>query len=100
MNEFSVLLVKYTVKRGMLKAFSRALSDNKIAELSRAEEGCEKYEYLYSQSEPDALYLNEVWRGEDNRLAHMNSTHFKVLAMLKGEYVEKTDIEKYIAERI
>ncbi len=100
MNDYSILFVKYSVKRGMRKAFIRALSDNRIAELSRAEKGCEKYEYLVSRDEPDALYLNEIWNGEENRIAHMDSCHFKVLTMLKGEYVEKTDIKRYIAEKV
>ncbi len=94
-----VLLVKYKCKPGCREAYFDAIRNNRIDEMSRAEEGCIRYEYSYGIAE-DELILTEVWQDAQTIEVHKNSEHFARLGDLKAEYVENTEIMKFSAEQV
>ena len=67
--------------------------------MSRAEEGCIRYEYSFGVKK-DELILTEIWRDGDAIEYHKNSEHYAKLGELKSQYVENTGIEKYSATQI
>lgn len=94
-----VLLVRYKCKKGCRADFYGAIKDNRIDELSRAEEGCIRYEYSYGLAD-DELLLTEVWRDAEAIEVHKNSAHFAKLGELKSELVENTEIMKFSAQQV
>lgn len=54
-----ILLVRYKCKPGSRDGFYKAIKDERIDEMSRAEEGCIRYEYSFGVKE-DELILTEI----------------------------------------
>ena len=92
-----IVLVRYKCRQGSRDSYYKAIKDNRIDEMSRAEEGCIRYEYSYGIAE-DELILTEVWKDAEAIEFHKNSEHFARLGELKAQYVETTEFEKYSAE--
>ena len=81
-----VLLVRYKCKQGCRDRYYEAINENHIDEMSRAEEGCIRYEYSFGVAEAIEV--------------HKNSVHFAKLGELKAEYVENTEFMKFSAEQV
>ena len=94
-----VLLVRYKCKHGCRECYYEAIRENHIDELSRAEEGCLRYEYSFGVAE-DELLLTEVWRDAEAIEVHKKSVHFAKLGELKADYVENTEFMKFSAEQV
>ena len=94
-----IVLVKYKCKPGLRGSYFTAIKDNKIDELSRAEEGCIRYEYSFG-IDNDELILTEIWRDAQAIEVHKSSEHFARLGGLKAEYVENTEFMKFSAEQV
>ncbi len=91
-----IVLVRYKCKQGSRDSYYKAIKDNRIDEMSRAEEGCIRYEYSFGVL-PDELILTEIWRDAEAIEFHKNSAHYAELGELKVKYVENTEFEKYSA---
>lgn len=89
--------VFYTVIDGKREEFYKAIKEEKIAELSRAEEGNLKYEYYLSTEDYNKLLLIEVWKDKSSQEIHKESSHYKKLQLIKSKYVLDTLIEIYQA---
>ena len=94
-----VLLVRYKCKHGCRDRYYEAIRNNRIDEMSRAEEGCIRYEYSFGVAD-DELILTEVWCDAQAIDFHKNSEHFAKLGDLKAEYVENTEFMKFSAEQV
>ena len=94
-----IVLVRYKCRQGSRDSYYRAIKESRIDEMSRAEEGCIRYEYSYG-IEDDELILTEIWRDAEAIDYHRNSEHFAKLGELKAKYVENTEFEKYSAEQV
>ena len=77
------------------ESFIEAVAAENILELTRAEDGCLKYELYSSLDSEGELILVEHWRDEAALESHKNQPHFALLQEIKAKLVEKTDIEKY-----
>jgi len=93
-----VLNVTYKCKEGMRDGFLEAIMAEGIDVACRAEDGNFKYDYYMSTDRDDEMLLVEKWRDADAVAVHQGQAHFKRLGELKGEFVEETVIEKYVAE--
>ncbi|MBQ6361374.1 MAG: antibiotic biosynthesis monooxygenase [Lachnospiraceae bacterium] len=85
-----IIHVTYEVKDGMRDAFLKKLKKLGTAECSRAEEGNLDYTYYISPDREDIVFLTEVWESMDAQKAHTQTSHFKALGEIKGEYVQNT----------
>lgn len=85
--------VTYKMKPGKRAEFIQKIIENKIAELSRAEAGNSKYEYICPAEDKDILRLNEIWADKTAQQGHTQMEHFKLLSSLKPEYVEETKMQ-------
>ncbi len=91
------LFVSYRCKPGKRDGFYNEINKRGIGVKSRAEEGNSRYEYFFSMEEPDSLLLAEEWKDAESLAAHTGTAHFKELQALKGEYLEKTEINRHEA---
>ena len=90
-----VLNVTYRCKHGMREAFLDVIKTEGIDSGSRNEEGNICYEYFFSISSPDVLFLLEKWKDAEAVEFHKKQPHFLRLGELKSEFVEETTIGKY-----
>ena len=90
-----VLNVTYRCENGMREAFLDKIKAEGIDLGSRNEEGNICYEYFFSTSTSDVLFLLEKWKDAEAVEFHKKQPHFLRLGELKSEFVEETTIEKY-----
>ncbi|MDH1104864.1 antibiotic biosynthesis monooxygenase [Pseudomonas otitidis] len=69
------LLLKTQLKPGSLEAFMEAMRINAAASV-RDEPGCLVFDVLRDRSDPDRVWLYEVYTDEAAFKAHMQTPHF------------------------
>ncbi|MCP1620729.1 quinol monooxygenase YgiN [Pseudomonas sp. SLBN-26] len=69
------LLLKTQLKPGSLEAFMEAMRINAAASV-RDEPGCLVFDVLHDRSDPDRVWLYEVYTDEAAFEAHMQTPHF------------------------
>lgn len=90
-----VLNVTYKCKEGMREKFLEAIKAEGLDAACRAEAGNIKYDYYFSDADPDELLLLEKWQDEEAVKSHNAEPHFKRLGEVKEAYVNETVLERY-----
>ena len=87
-----ILTVNYKLKEGKRDEFVKRLLREKIAEHTRMEQGCIKYEYYLPIDRADELFLLEAWESREDQQIHFQSDHMRKMREFKSEYVESTEL--------
>ena len=82
-----ILTVNYKLKEGKRDEFVKRLLREKIAEHTRMEQGCIKYEYYLPIDRADELFLLEAWESREDQQIHLRK-----MREFKSEYVESTEL--------
>ena len=80
-----------SLKRASATNKKRLLRE-KIAEHTRMEQGCIKYEYYLPIDRADELFLLEAWESREDQQIHLQSDHMRKMREFKSEYVESTEL--------
>ena len=88
------LLVTYTCRPGMARAFVEAVRTAGIQDAVRREDGCLRYDYFLSLEAEDTVLLLERWASAGAQAIHMTQPHMAHLAALKLQYVADTRAER------
>lgn len=95
MKKTLVIIVRYTTKCGLAKAFAdEVLEIGALAEI-RKEDGCEEYAYYLSAENPSEVVLLERWTSEEKQIAHLAGELMKKLRPVKDKYVVSQTVEKF-----
>lgn len=85
--------VTYTFKdKEARDAFYGEVKDNGVAEASREESGCIRYEYYYHADCDNKIFLWEQWESREAQAEHKTLPHFAVLTALKDKYEVEAEI--------
>lgn len=85
--------VTYTFKnKNSRNAFYEEVKSSGVADASRAEEGCIRYEYYYHADADNKILLWEQWDSRDAQAQHMTMPHFAVLTGIKEKYDVEAEI--------
>ena len=87
-----ILTVNYKLKKGRRNEFVKRLIREKIAEHTRLEQGCIRYEYYLPIDKADELFLLEAWESREDQQRHLQSDHMRKMKEFKDEYVENTEL--------
>ena len=91
--------VTYTMPdKASRDGYLKEIKDNKIDEISKAEDGCYKYDYFYPVENDNTLFLWEQWESVEHQKAHCQTPHFAQLGKLKEKYGVTAQID--IAETV
>lgn len=91
-----VLNVTYNVKTGKRDDFFKKVTELGVPKGSRKEAGNIKYDYFFATDNENQILLIEHWKDQDAFDIHVGMDYFKELQKCKDEYVESTNIEKYL----
>lgn len=80
---------------GKREGFVEAVRCEGILDAIRAEEGCLRYDYYYSDSDPSELLLIEAWESKQHQQAHIAQPHMARLRAIKGDYVQTTTLGEF-----
>ena len=61
----------------------------------RAEDGCLRYDYYFSEADENELLLIEAWETKRHQEIHIEQPHMAKLRALKGDYVETTTLGEF-----
>ncbi len=77
------------------EAFVERVRETGILSAIRAEDGCGRYDYYYSEADANELLLIEAWQTERHQKIHLEQPHMAQLRAFKGEYIETTTIGEF-----
>lgn len=89
------LAVTYRMHPGHRAAFLRQVAQAGLCEFFACEPGCERYEYLLSEKDPDRLVLLEQWSCAADQAAHTLTAQMDALKQIKEKHVAATEIARF-----
>ena len=64
----------------------------------RAEDGCHRYDYYFSDSDPNELLLVEAWETKQHQQIHIEQPHMARLRAIKDDYVASTVLREFVVK--
>lgn len=85
--------VTYVIKdRETRDAFYNEVKKCRVAEKSRSEEGCIRYEFFYPADNDSNMFLWEQWESREAQAAHLKTPHYADFAEIKNRYKVETNV--------
>lgn len=89
------IYVKFKCFQGKREAFVERVKSEGILSAIRAEDGCLRYDYYFSESDPNELLLIEAWETKRHQQIHIEQPHMELLRSLKDSYIETTALGEF-----
>ena len=84
------IYVKYTCLPGKREAYVERVKSEGIQAAIRAEDGCLKYDYYFSQEDPNEILLIEQWESKQHQQIHLTQPHMDTMRAFKDNYISST----------
>lgn len=89
------IYVVFNCLPGKREAFVQRVKAEGIVDAVRAENGCIRYDYYFSEKDPNELLLVEAWETKEHQQIHLDQPHMVQLRALKDDYIETTTLKEY-----
>lgn len=89
------IYVKFDCYPEKREAFVDAVKKEGILAAIRAEDGCIRYDYYFSDSDENELLLIEAWESKRHQEIHIEQPHMARLREIKGDYVKNTTLGEF-----
>ena len=80
---------------GKREEYIEKLKAEGIVDAVRAEDGCIRYDYYFSEKDPDEILLIEAWESKKHQEIHIEQPHMVRLRELKPEFVLSTTFGEF-----
>ncbi|MDD4688686.1 MAG: putative quinol monooxygenase [Eubacteriales bacterium] len=80
---------------GKREAFVERVKAEGIVDDIRAEDGCIRYDYYYSEKDPNELLLIEAWESAKHQQIHIDQPHMAHLREFKADYITSTELGEF-----
>lgn len=87
--------VVFKCHAGKREAFVERVRSEGILDAVRAENGCHRYNYYFSESDKNELLLIEAWETKQHQQIHIDQPHMALLRSFKNDYVENTTLREF-----
>lgn len=77
------------------EAFIKALHKEGIVDKVRAEKGCIRYDYYFSEKDPNEILLIEAWETKQDQQVHIAQPHMARLREIKTDYIISTTLGEF-----
>lgn len=84
------IYVKFTCLPEKREAFVRKVTETGVLAAIRNEDGCIRYDYYFSEKDPNELLLIEQWESLEKQQLHIGQPHMDTLRSFKGDYITQT----------
>ena len=92
------IYVVFNCLPGKREAFVQRVKQEGIVDAVRAENGCIRYDYYFSEKDPNELLLVEAWESKEHQQIHLDQPHMVQLRALKDDYIETTTLKEYVVK--
>ncbi len=72
---------------GKREEYIKTLQAEGIVDAVRGEDGCIRYDYYFSEKDPDEILLIEAWESKRHQEIHLGQPHMERLRALKPDFV-------------
>lgn len=86
------IYVKFRCLPNKREAFIEKVKETGVLDAIRAEDGCARYDYYFSEKDPNELLLIEQWASKEHQQVHLTQPHMDALRGFKGEYITDTTL--------
>lgn len=76
-------------------AFVEAVKREGILDAVRAEDGCLRYDYYFSEADENELLLIEAWETKRHQQIHIEQPHMARLREMKDDYIQSTVLGEF-----
>ena len=77
------------------EAFVERVKQEGILDAIRVEDGCHRYDYYFSEADPNELLLVEAWESARHQQIHIEQPHMARLRAIKDDYVTSTELHEF-----
>lgn len=95
MKRLLMVNIRYHIRKGKRDEFYNKVKEQGIIKSSKEEPGNYKYDYYVPKNSDDDICLMEIWTNEQTQKMHGFTEQYQKLTILKQQYVESVEIEKY-----
>lgn len=89
------IYVTFKCVPGKREDYVKKLYDEGIVDAVRAEDGCIKYDFYYSEKDETELLLVEAWESAEHQRVHIQQPHMAKLREIKDGYIETTTLGEF-----
>ena len=89
------IYVVFECFEGKREAFVEKVKSEGIVDAVRNEDGCYRYDYYYSEKNPNELLLIEAWESKKHQQIHIEQPHMAKLRALKGDYIISSKLGEF-----
>ena len=89
------IYVKFDCFPEKREAFVEAVKKEGILSAIRAEDGCLRYDYYFSEADENELLLIEAWETKNHQQVHLQQPHMDSLRAMKGDYIKNTTLGEF-----
>lgn len=89
------IYVVFKCVEGKREEYIEKLKSQGIVDAIRKEDGCIRYDYYFSEKDPDEILLLEAWESKNHQQIHLEQPHMEALRDLKPEYVISTKLGEF-----
>ena len=89
------IYVVFNCHEGKREAFIRRVHEEGVVDAIRAEDGCIRYDYYFSEKDPNEILLIEAWESREHQQIHLTQPHMDTLRSFKDDYIAKTTLGEF-----
>jgi quinol monooxygenase YgiN len=89
------IYVIFKSKDGVREQFIKKIKEEGIVDAVRKEDGCIRYDYYFSEKDPNEILLIEAWESKKHQQIHIEQPHMARLREIKGDYILSTTLGEF-----
>ena len=89
------IYVKFECYEEKREAFVQKVREEGILDAIRAEDGCHRYDYYFSEENANELLLLEAWETKAHQEVHMTQPHMAKLREINAEHIASVKLGEY-----
>ena len=89
------IYVEFKCYDGKREAFVEKVKSEGIVDAVRREDGCYRYDYYYSEKDPNELLLVEAWESKEHQQIHITQPHMAQLRAFKDGYIISSKLGEF-----
>ena len=89
------IYVKFECLPHKRAAFIDRVKAEGVLDAIRAEDGCIRYDYYYSDKNPNELLLIEAWETKEHQQIHIGQPHMAKLREFRNDYIAESKLGEF-----
>ncbi|MBQ7120448.1 MAG: antibiotic biosynthesis monooxygenase [Oscillospiraceae bacterium] len=80
---------------GKREAFVEKVKAEGLVDAIRAEDGCVRYDFYFSEKDKNQILLIEEWESKEKQQIHVNQPHMAIFREIKKDYIGNTTLGEF-----